>query len=230
MIRAQNIHKAFRRTPVLNGVDLTIETGESCAIIGGSGSGKTILIRCLLGLLKADQGTSTPLNMDDVGVLFQGGALFDSQSIWENVAFRPVQQGMDQTAARKLAIEKLDRVGLPAEVATMMPAELSGGMQKRAALARAIASDPKFLFFDEPTTGLDPVRAGQINRLIREIVTETGATALTITHDMTSVQAIADTVAMLDQGRIHWRGATTMLTSSKDDILRGFLGGDNRGD
>ncbi len=226
MIAAHGIHKSFAGNPVLKGVDLSVEPGESCAIIGGSGSGKTVLIKCLLGLLKPDSGSSTPLNMDDVGVLFQGGALFDSMTIWENVAFRPLQQGMDRTAARALAQAKLERVGLDADVAPMMPAELSGGMQKRAALARALASDPKLLVFDEPTTGLDPVRASKINRLIREIVVETGATALTITHDMTSVQAIADTVAMLHQGRIHWRGATSELTSSKDAVLRNFLNGD----
>jgi phospholipid/cholesterol/gamma-HCH transport system ATP-binding protein len=188
------------------------------------------LIKCLLGLLKPDSGTTTALNMDDVGVLFQGGALFDSLTIWENVAFRPLQHRMARDQARALATEKLARVGLGAEVTALMPAELSGGMQKRAALARAIVSDPKMLVFDEPTTGLDPVRAGKINRLIRDIVTETGATALTITHDMNSVHAIADTVAMLHDGRIHWRGATTDLTSSSDAVLRNFLSGDDHED
>jgi phospholipid/cholesterol/gamma-HCH transport system ATP-binding protein len=207
-------------------------------IIGGSGTGKSVLLKCILGLVRHDGGSIT-LDGQDVtkgdrdaflarfGMLFQGGALFDSLRVWENVAFR-LMRGPDQTAkaeAREIAIEKLRRVGLKPEVADLFPAELSGGMQKRVGLARAIAAEPEIIFFDEPTTGLDPIMAGVINDLIREIVTEMGATAMTITHDMSSVRAIADRVAMLHDGVIQWTGPIADLDTTADPYVQQFIHG-----
>ncbi len=161
------------------------------------------------------------------GMLFQGGALFDSMRVWENVAFRlmrgPARRTKDE--ARHMAVEKLRRVGLTPDVADLYPAELSGGMQKRVGLARAIAAEPGIIFFDEPTTGLDPIMAGVINKLIREIVTEMGATAITITHDMSSVRAIADKVAMLHAGVIRWTGAVSAMDATSDPYVQQFIHG-----
>lgn len=200
-------------------------------MIGGSGTGKSVLIKCILGLIKADSGTITvnganPETMlNRFGMLFQGGALFDSLPVWENVAFRAVQSGTPRSDARDLAITKLRRVGLTPETADLFPAELSGGMQKRVGLARAIAADPAIIFFDEPTTGLDPIMSGVINDLIREIVAEVGATTITITHDMTSVRAIADSVAMLHDGKIRWTGPLADMDQSDDPHLQQFING-----
>ncbi|MDA3888931.1 MAG: ATP-binding cassette domain-containing protein [Allgaiera sp.] len=238
MIQLQGVHKAFGRNKVLRGVDLTVPTGESMVIIGGSGTGKSVALKCVLGLVTPDAGKIT-LDGQDVmradrdaflarfGMLFQGGALFDSLSVWQNVAFR-LQRGAakrPKAEAREIAIEKLRRVGLKPEVADLLPAELSGGMQKRVGLARAIAAEPEIIFFDEPTTGLDPIMAGVINELIREIVVEMGATAMTITHDMTSVRAIADKVAMLHDGVIKWTGPVADLDHSGDPYLDQFIHG-----
>jgi phospholipid/cholesterol/gamma-HCH transport system ATP-binding protein len=238
MIQLQGVHKAFGRNKVLRGVDLTVPTGESMVIIGGSGTGKSVALKCILGLVTPDAGQIT-LDGQDVmradrdaflarfGMLFQGGALFDSLSVWQNVAFR-LQRGAakrPKAEAREIAIEKLRRVGLKPEVADLFPAELSGGMQKRVGLARAIAAEPEIIFFDEPTTGLDPIMAGVINELIREIVVEMGATAMTITHDMTSVRAIADKVAMLHDGVIKWTGPVADLDHSGDPYLDQFIHG-----
>ncbi|MHC0053997.1 ABC transporter ATP-binding protein [Actibacterium sp. D379-3] len=238
MIELRDVHKAFGSNRVLRGVDLTIPTGESMVIIGGSGTGKSVALKCILGLIKHDSGTIL-LDGQDVtkaerdtflahfGMLFQGGALFDSLSVWQNVAFRLLRGSLKRpkAEAREIAIEKLRRVGLKPEVADLFPAELSGGMQKRVGLARAIAADPQIIFFDEPTTGLDPIMAGVINELIREIVTEMGATAMTITHDMSSVRAIADKVAMLHDGVIKWTGPVTQLDNSGDPYLDQFIHG-----
>lgn len=223
MIRISNLHKSFDSQPVLAGVDLEIGKGQSLVLIGASGSGKSVLLKCILGLETADQGkievnglpSTPPQFLDKFGMLFQSAALFDSLKVWENVAFRQLQNGVGRESARSLAIAKLDRVGLPAKTADQYPAELSGGMQKRAGLARATASDPEIVFFDEPTTGLDPIRAGTINALIREIVDELGATTLTITHDLTSVHAIADQVALLKDGQIAWQGTPKDLKSTE---------------
>ena len=238
MITLTGIHKAFGPNRVLQGVDLNVETGRSMVVIGGSGTGKSVLLKCILGLVTPDQGQIT-LDGEDLrradrdaflarfGMLFQGAALFDSLPVWQNVAFR-LLQGKDRlpkAVARQRAIEKLARVGLEADVADRFPAELSGGMQKRAGLARAIAADPEIIFFDEPTTGLDPIMAGVINTLIREIVTEMGATAITITHDMSSVRAIADRVAMLHGGTIRWSGPVTELDRSGDPYVEQFITG-----
>ncbi len=238
MIELRDIHKAFGANKVLRGVNLTVPTGESMVIIGGSGTGKSVTIKCILGLVKPDSGTIL-LDGQDVaeaerdaflarfGMLFQGGALFDSLTVWQNVAFRLLRGSLKRPRgeAREIAIEKLRRVGLKPEVADLYPAELSGGMQKRVGLARAIAAEPEIIFFDEPTTGLDPIMAGVINQLIREIVTEMGATAITITHDMASVRAIADKVAMLHDGVIRWSGPVEQMDDSGNPWLDQFIHG-----
>ena len=243
MITLTEVQKAFGSNRVLQGVNLSIASGTSMVIIGGSGTGKSVLLKCILGLVRPDAGTIM-LDGQDVtaagksgvdrdtflarfGMLFQGGALFDSLKVWENVAFRLVRgpNALPKAQARELAIEKLRRVGLKPEVAELFPAELSGGMQKRVGLARAIAASPETIFFAVPTTGLDPIRAGVINELIREIVTEMGATAMTITHDMSSVRAIADTVAMLHGGVIRWTGPVGEMDATPDPYVQQFIHG-----
>jgi phospholipid/cholesterol/gamma-HCH transport system ATP-binding protein len=238
MIELRDVHKSFGDLRVLQGVDLTVETGSSMVIIGGSGTGKSVILKCILGLLRPDAG-SILLDGTDMrtghrdaflarfGMLFQGGALFDSLPVWQNVAFRLLRGTLKRPKpeAREIAIEKLRRVGLEPEVADKFPAELSGGMQKRVGLARAIAAAPEIIFFDEPTTGLDPIMAGVINELIREIVVEMGATAITITHDMTSVRAISDHVAMLHDGQIKWTGPVAEMDASGDPYLDQFIHG-----
>ena len=238
MIRMEDVHKAVGSNRVLRGVTLHIPRGSSMVIIGGSGTGKSVALKCILGLIKPDAGKIFVDGKDAskgdrdaflarFGMLFQGGALFDSLPVWQNVAFRLLRGLLrrPQEEAREIAIEKLRRVGLKADVADMLPAELSGGMQKRVGLARAIAAEPEIIFFDEPTTGLDPIMAGVINELIREIVTEMGATAMTITHDMTSVRAIADNVAMLHDGVIKWTGPVAQMDHSGDPYLDQFIHG-----
>ncbi len=238
MIELSHVTKSFGSNHVLRGVDLVVPKGQSMVVIGGSGTGKSVLLKCILGLVRPDSGTIT-LDGQDVaqaereaflarfGMLFQGGALFDSLRVWENVAFRLLRGPLrrPKTEAREIAIEKLRRVGLKPETADLFPAELSGGMQKRVGLARAIAAAPEIIFFDEPTTGLDPIMAGVINDLIREIVTEMGATAITITHDMTSVRAIADRVAMLHGGVIQWTGPVAELDATPDPYVQQFIHG-----
>ncbi|MEL6170088.1 MAG: ATP-binding cassette domain-containing protein [Pseudomonadota bacterium] len=238
MIELQDIHKAFGPKEVLTGIDLTVGSGESMVIIGGSGTGKSVTLKCVLGLVHPDRGTIL-LDGKDVaeeerdpflarfGMLFQGAALFDSMPVWQNVAFRLLRGSLKRPKqeAKEIAIEKLRRVGLSADVADLYPAELSGGMQKRVGLARAIAAEPEVIFFDEPTTGLDPIMAGVINELIREIVVEMGATAMTITHDMTSVRAIADKVAMLHAGKIRWSGPLSELDTCGDPYVTQFVSG-----
>jgi phospholipid/cholesterol/gamma-HCH transport system ATP-binding protein len=242
MITLTGVHKAFGSNAVLRGVNLTIARGTSMVVIGGSGTGKSVLLKSILGLVRPDAGLIA-LDGADVqkaereaflarfGMLFQGGALFDSLKVWENVAFRlmrgPMARPRDE--ARAIAIEKLRRVGLKSSVADLVPAELSGGMQKRVGLARAIAADPEIIFFDEPTAGLDPIMSGVINALIREIVVEMGATAMTITHDMSSVRAIADNVAMLHGGVIQWTGPVRDLDSAPDPYLQQFIHGRSEG-
>ena len=238
MIELQNVHKSFGSNHVLRGVDVSVNKGKSLVIIGGSGTGKSVTIKCILGLVKPDQGTIFVDGQDvnsaerdaflaRFGMLFQGGALFDSLTIWQNVAFRLLRGRLKkpQDEARAIAIEKLRRVGLKADVADKFPAELSGGMQKRVGLARAIAAEPEIIFFDEPTTGLDPIMSGVINDLIREIVVEMEATAITITHDMSSVRAIADQVAMLHEGKIRWSGSIKDMDQSGDPFLSQFING-----
>jgi phospholipid/cholesterol/gamma-HCH transport system ATP-binding protein len=238
MIELANVTKTFGQNHVLRGVNLTIPRGSSMVVIGGSGTGKSVLLKSILGLVTPDSGTIS-LDGQDVtqtdrdaflarfGMLFQGGALFDSLKVWENVAFRLMRgpQKRPKEEARAIAIEKLRRVGLKPETADQLPAELSGGMQKRVGLARAIAAEPEIIFFDEPTTGLDPIMSGVINALIREIVVEMGATAMTITHDMSSVRAIADNVAMLHDGLIRWTGPVAEMDAASDPYLQQFIHG-----
>ena len=238
MIELASVAKTFGQNHVLRGVNLTIARGTSMVVIGGSGTGKSVLLKSILGLVRPDAGRIT-LDGQNVleadrdaflarfGMLFQGGALFDSLRVWENVAFRLMRgaKARPKAEAREIAIEKLRRVGLKPSVADLLPAELSGGMQKRVGLARAIAAEPEIIFFDEPTTGLDPIMAGVINELIREIVVEMGATAMTITHDMSSVRAIADRVAMLHNGVIQWTGPVAEMDAASDPYLQQFIHG-----
>ncbi len=242
MIRMENVQKAFGDNQVLQGMNLEIPKGTSMVIIGGSGTGKSVALKCILGLIKPDSGMiyvdgkdATKGDRDAFlarfGMLFQGAALFDSLPVWQNVAFRLLRGSLKCPAdeAREIAIEKLRRVGLKSNVADRFPAELSGGMQKRVGLARAIAAEPEIIFFDEPTTGLDPIMSGVINDLIREIVTEMGATAMTITHDMSSVRAIADNVAMLHGGVIQWTGPVGQMDASGDPYVEQFISGSAEG-
>ena len=238
MIELSNVTKTFGNNKVLRGINLEIPRGQSMVVIGGSGTGKSVLLKCILGLVTPDSGRIA-LDGEDVatadrdaflarfGMLFQGGALFDSLKVWENVAFRLLRgpAKRPKAEAREIAIEKLRRVGLAPENGDMFPAELSGGMQKRVGLARAIAAEPEIIFFDEPTTGLDPIMSGVINALIREIVVEMGATAMTITHDMSSVRAIADRVAMLHNGVIQWTGPVADLDATPDPYVQQFIHG-----
>jgi phospholipid/cholesterol/gamma-HCH transport system ATP-binding protein len=238
MLRLLGVEKTFGANRVLRGVDLEVAKGASMVIIGGSGTGKSVLLKCVLGIIPPDAGRieingepATRGNRDDMlerfGMLFQGAALFDSLSVWENVAFR-MRHGRHRrrkAEAREIAVDKLRRVGLKPEVADQYPAELSGGMQKRVGLARAIATDPEIIFFDEPTTGLDPIMAGVINDLIRELVGELGATAVTITHDMTSVREVADRVAMIHDGVIRWEGSVRDMDGADDPYVSQFIHG-----
>jgi phospholipid/cholesterol/gamma-HCH transport system ATP-binding protein len=234
------VEKSFGRKRVLDGIDLTVAPGESLVIIGGSGTGKSVLIKCILGIMRPEAGSiridgaetvglrrrGREQVMRKLGMLFQGSALFDSLSVWENVAFGLVQgRGMDRAAAREIALKKLAAVGLGPEVATLSPAELSGGMQKRVALARAIAAEPEIVFFDEPTTGLDPIMADVINRLIVSSVRELGATTVSITHDMVSARRIADRIAMLHKGRIVWQGPASEIDRSDNPFVDQFVHG-----
>ncbi len=238
MIELRDVHKSFGAHAVLRGVTLQVPKGSSMVIIGGSGTGKSVALKCILGLERPERGeilfegaaltgTHRADFLNRFGMLFQGAALFDSLPVWQNVAFRllrgPARLG--RAEARDHAVQKLRRVGLSPDVADKLPAQLSGGMQKRVGLARAIATDPQVIFFDEPTTGLDPIMSGVINDLIREIVSEMGATAMTITHDMTSVRAIADSVAMLHDGRVRWSGPIAEMDGADDPFLQQFIHG-----
>ncbi len=235
LLDIKGLRKSFGSQRVLDGVDLSVGAGESLVVIGQSGTGKSVLLKCVLGLVAPDGGqvlwqgqpldrARRPAFLDGFGMLFQGAALFDSLTVWQNVAFR-LRRTLGDVQARNLAIEKLARVGLGPEVADLYPGALSGGMAKRAALARAIAADPKVIFFDEPTTGLDPIRAARINALIRSIVSETGATAITITHDMTTVRSVGDRVAMLNGGRVLWQGSVAGMDDADEPHLHDFIRG-----
>jgi phospholipid/cholesterol/gamma-HCH transport system ATP-binding protein len=239
-IRVRGLGKKFGRKVVLDGLDLDVGIGESVVVIGGSGTGKSVLLKCILGLLEADAG-SIQVDGEEVvgidssqreavnrkfGMLFQGSALFDSLPVWQNVAFGLLaQKRTDRRHAREMAVAKLAQVGLGPDVADLFPAELSGGMQKRVALARAIAADPEIIFFDEPTTGLDPIMADVINNLIVEITRDVGATALSITHDMASARKIAHRIAMLYQGKIIWAGPVAEIDRSGDARVDQFIHG-----
>ncbi len=239
-IELTGVHKAFGAKVVLDGIDLSVARGESVVVIGGSGTGKSVMLKCILGLLRPETG-SIRIDGEEVvgvkakdrdrvmrkfGMLFQGGALFDSLKVWENVAFGLIQgQKMDRATARDIAIEKLAQVGLAASSGELFPAELSGGMQKRVSLARAIATSPEIIFFDEPTTGLDPIMADVINDLIVKCCKEVGATALSITHDMASARKIADRIAMLYKGRLIWVGPAKDIDHSGNEFVDQFIHG-----
>ncbi|MBO4285010.1 MAG: ATP-binding cassette domain-containing protein [Alphaproteobacteria bacterium] len=237
-ISIRNLHKTFGTKQVLKGVDLDVFKGQSLVVIGGSGTGKSVLIKCIQGLLEPDFGTIEIDGVDvlsektkshiseKMGMLFQGGALFDSLSVWENVAFSLIEnKGYDRQVAKREAVRVLRQVGLAPDVADLSPSELSGGMQKRVGLARAIITKPDIIFFDEPTTGLDPIMADVINDLIVESAKGLGATTLTITHDMSSVRKIADRVAMLYQGKIIWQGTVKEMDKTENPYVVQFING-----
>jgi phospholipid/cholesterol/gamma-HCH transport system ATP-binding protein len=239
-ISVRGLRKSFGRNRVLDGIDIDCMAAESLVIIGGSGTGKSVLVKCILGLLRPDAGSVTIDGVETVGlrhkaherflqkcgVLFQGSALFDSLRVWENVAFGLIQgRGMDRDAAKDIALDKLGTVGLGREVGELRPAELSGGMQKRVALARAIAADPEIIFFDEPTTGLDPIMADVINDLIVKCVSDLGATAVSITHDMASARKIGHRIAMLYDGKLIWQGPVDKIDHSGNGHVEQFIHG-----
>ena len=239
-IELRGVKKRFGPKVVLDGIDLAIDPGTSVVIIGGSGTGKSVTIKCILGILRPDagrifvdgqdvthaHGRSRDAMLRKFGMLFQGAALFDSLPVWENVAFGLIQgRGMARRRARDIAIEKLAKVGLGPEVGELWPAELSGGMQKRVGLARAIAADPEIIFFDEPTTGLDPIMADVINDLIVSTVKDLGVTTLSITHDMASARKISSRIAMLYQGKIIWDGPTSEIDNSGNPYVEQFIHG-----
>ncbi len=239
-ISLKDVHKSFGRNKVLQGVNLDVPKGSSIVVIGGSGTGKSVMIKTILGLISPERG-SIKIDGAEVttmghgerervlqrfGMLFQGGALFDSLSVWENVAFGLVQgQHMRRDRAKPIALESLAKVGLSSDVAQLRPDELSGGMRKRVGLARAIATRPDVIFFDEPTTGLDPIMADVINNLIVERVKELGATTLSITHDMASARKIADYIAMLHEGKIIWFGKVSEIDNTNNPVVDQFIHG-----
>lgn len=239
-IQFAGVKKAFGKRQVLNGIDLAVAPGESLVIIGGSGTGKSVTLKCLLGLIPIDagsicvdgqevaglQGAALDQHRTRFGMLFQGGALFDSLPVWRNISFA---LGGSVAERRAAAIDNLARVGLGPEVADLKPSELSGGMQKRVALARAIAARPPIILFDEPTAGLDPITAAVINNLIRTLVTDLNITAITITHDMTTVHSVADRVAMIHAGTIIWQGALGELEGCDNPYVRQFITGSAEG-
>ncbi|MBB2202040.1 ABC transporter ATP-binding protein [Gluconacetobacter tumulisoli] len=248
-IRIRGLTKSFGPKRVLDGIDLDVMPGTSCVVIGGSGSGKSVLLRCILGLIAPDSGsieidgvdilTLPPRRregaIEKIGMLFQNGALFDSLSVWENVAFGLMAAGrrhgarMARAEARAHAGQVLEQVGLDPSVGALYPSELSGGMQKRVGLARAIASQPDILFFDEPTTGLDPIMGAVIDGLIVDCVRRLGSTAIAITHDMASAQRIGDRAAMLYQGKLIWQGAASALLDSGNPMVDQFTHGRREG-
>lgn len=243
-IRLKNVHKGFGPKHILTGFSLDVMPRESVVIIGGSGTGKSVMLKCILGLLSPEEGEieidgkpTVHISKSEreeinsrIGMLFQNAALFDSLPVWENVAFGLMQgKGMKRGPAKEIAIEKLAQVGLGADVGALSPAELSGGMRKRVGLARAIAGDPDIIFFDEPTTGLDPIMGHVIDDLIVKCVKEVGATAISITHDMPSARRIADRMAMLYKGKIIWHGPVSEIDHSGNDYVDQFIRGSAEG-
>ncbi len=238
-IEIVNLHKSFGSKRVLEGINLSVDKGESRVILGGSGSGKSVLLKCILGLLNPTEGQvlidgQNTVNLKEnerydlmrrFGMLFQHGALFDSLTVWENVSFGLLQQGEKSKRARDTAVEKLSLVGLNADVAQLKPAELSGGMQKRVALARAICMEPEIIFYDEPTTGLDPIMADVINNLIIKLREELGVTSIAITHDMHSAYKIADRISMLYKGRMLVDGTVKEIKNSDNPYVYQFING-----
>ncbi len=239
-IELKGVHKRFGSKVVLDGIDLSVNPGESLVIIGGSGTGKSVMLKSILGLIKPDKGAIRVDGQETTrltgsarekvnrkfGMLFQGAALFDSLKVWENVAFALIQgRGMGRAQAKEIALAKLAKVGLGPEVGELAPSELSGGMQKRVGLARAIAAEPEIIFFDEPTTGLDPIMADVINDLIVATVKDLGVTTMSITHDMASARKIADKVAMIYKGKIIWTGRKDEIDNSGNPYVDQFIHG-----
>lgn len=244
VIEVENLKKSFGKKEVLKGISLKIGKGESYVVIGGSGSGKSVLIKCILGLIEPDSGIikingkdTSKMSQKELfrarlkcGVLYQGGALFDSLNVIDNVSFELVYgYGMSQKEAYKIALEKLESVDLDESVAKIYPAELSGGMSKRVALARAIATDPTIIFFDEPTTGLDPITSGTINDLIVRCTKEMGISAVSITHDINSLKHISDRVGLIFDGKIIWKGTNKELLTTDNPYVVQFINGNAEG-
>ena len=240
ILKIEKLNKSFGEKVILNDLNINITRNTSQVIIGGSGTGKSVLIKCILGLIQQDQGIisydNTPLNRDTrkeinfynkIGMLFQGAALFDSLTVWENITFSI--KSKSKSTLKEIAIDKIHKVGLDSSVINLYPSELSGGMQKRVALARAIAKNPQLLFFDEPTTGLDPIMADVINNLINEVIDKIGATAITITHDMESAKKIADKISMLYKGNIIWSGKPGEIERSDNPYVDQFIHGRSEG-
>jgi phospholipid/cholesterol/gamma-HCH transport system ATP-binding protein len=237
LISLSQVSKSFGDNHALKGVDLKVNQGDSLVLIGSSGAGKTLALKCVMGLIHHDGGhikidgreigtrseKDRKALLDRFGMTFQKSGLFDSMTTWENVAFQHLQEGMDPTEAKDHAISKLASVGLEAETADLLPNELSGGMQKRVGLARAIANDPEILFLDEPTAGLDPIMTNVINELILDIVDQIGATVVSITSDMSSLKVISNRVAMLHEGKIIWDGLTGDVEQSGNPYVDQFV-------
>lgn len=243
-IKVSKLHKHFNSNKVLRGVNLEVKKGESLVVIGGSGSGKSVLMKNITTLMQPTCGSIEIDGQDIVnikrkdrdalmkkfGFLFQGGALFDSFNVWQNISFRLInEKSVSKKEAKEIAIEKLSEVGLSSDVAELYPAELSGGMQKRVALARAIVGNPEIIFFDEPTTGLDPIMADVINNLIIKTSKNLGATTLTITHDMVSARKIADKIAMIYNGEIIWHGDAKDIDNTGNEYIEQFINGSSNG-
>ena len=238
MIEIKNLHKSFNSNKVLQGVNLEIETGETIVIIGRSGCGKSVLIKHIVGLLYPDEGfvkvegqRVDELNLKELyklrrkfGFLFQGSALFDSMTVEENIALPLVESGRNYSRFEidKKIEEKLELVGMRG-VQKLKPAELSGGMKKRVGLARALITDPDYIFYDEPTTGLDPIMSDSIDGLIKELTDKLNATSVVVTHDMYSVKNVANQVAMMHEGKIYFVGTPAELLSSNDKIIKEFI-------
>ena len=238
MIKIKDLHKSFGDNKVLQGINLSIETGETIVIIGRSGCGKSVLIKHIVGLLKPDAGyvqveDQIVSELDGIGLyklrkrfgfLFQGAALFDSMTVGENVALALVESdnGYSREEIDQMVEEKLELVGLP-EVQDLKPAELSGGMKKRVGLARALISNPDYILYDEPTTGLDPIMSDSIDYLIKELTEKLNVTSVVVTHDMYSVKNVANKVAMIDNGIIHFVGSQNELINSDDPVIQEFI-------
>lgn len=238
MIEINNLYKSFDDNEVLKGIDLQIDPGETIVIIGSSGCGKSVFLKHIVGLLTPDEGNVKvggqiidKLNQNELyelrkkfGFLFQGSALFDSMTVEENVALPLVETKNTQSKKEieKLVSEKLELVGLPG-TQKVKPAELSGGMKKRAALARALITNPEYILYDEPTTGLDPIMSNNIDNLIKELSEKLNVTSVLVTHDMYSVKNVASSVAMIYDGKIYFHGSPDDLLNSKDKIIVDFI-------
>ncbi len=237
MIEITDLHKSFGNKKVLNGVDFVINKGETVVIIGQSGCGKSVLIKHIVGLLLPDYGKVVVENKvvhemsiqelyelrKKFGFLFQGAALFDSMTVEENVSLPLVESfKMSKKEIRKVVEEKLELVGLK-DVLKLKPAELSGGMKKRVGLARALVTNPSYILYDEPTTGLDPIMSDSIDLLIKDLSEQLNVTSVVVTHDMYSVKNVADRVAMMHQGKIYFNGSTDDLINSTDKVISDFV-------